>query len=546
MVKPYPPITTVGDEDLSNPAMLLFGSRFYTDQTVSELLVELLLVASSPKKIGDLSLQLDQIFPERQILLQWPDKQPLKYAAKARLNLKLFSFLGASKLETRHDTHRQHYRELLSEMEKPHYLQPGSIETDEVLRTLENLFLGFQGVGGDRTWCAQAFIPISKSMLAAETLWNDTEARINNPDSWDQILTKFHTYFSLNRHRFLARGGELLYLQICNALSQDIKVVQDWCSHAGINFNSREFDPEQLREQLQRQLNEVLNSCPTTIDRLAEFIDMGIDSQTAAVTDHGRGGERFTECDWCPAESWPEGLLFAVELVRICSADIDPIKRIELLEIGCAMQVLRSLFAQSARYVPWTQDMEEYAGPFKYLLVLSDPEGRDKTIKQVSRRNVKTLQKLIFDAIRHPDIAAIVARSNRFEALYKEADTRYGHKFFITLAKRLGLIIPKRGAGARFVLNELLLRFLVMALIPPGKRVTYETFKDLIFTHYGMAVDNTRIGNACQWSGTEQISSLPGNTDSWLFKMLDEAGVLVRLSDSHSLVINPFAAGETT
>lgn len=545
MVKPYPPVTAA-EEDKTNPAMLLFGSRFYSDQSIPELLVELLLVTSSPKKIGDLPLPPDQIFPERQILLQWPDKQHLKYAAKARINLKLFSFLGASKLETRHDSHREHYRELLSEMKGPHYLQPGSVETDEVLLTLENLFLGFQGVGGDRTWSAQAFIPVSKSMLAAETLWNETEARRNNPHSWDQMLGKFHTYFSLNRHRFLARGGELLYLQICNALRQDIKTVQDWYSKSGVPFNKGEFDPERLHVQLQQQLTNVLTSCPPTIDRLADFIDTGIDARTTAVTDQVKEGERFTECDWCPEESWPEGLLFAVELNRICSADIDPIKRIELMEIACAMQVLRSLFAQSARYVPWAKDAEQYAGPFRYVLVLSDPEGRDKTVKQVSRRNVKTLQKLIFDAIRDPAIAAIVARTNKFDALYKEADTRYGHKFFITLAKRLGLIIPRRGTGARFVLNELLLRYLVMALIPPGKRVTYETFKDMLFAHCGMAVDKNRIGSACQWSGTGQISSLASDTDTWLLNMLDEAGVLVRLSDSHSLVINPFAAGETT
>ncbi len=43
---------------------------------------------------------------------------------------------------------------------------------------------------------------------------------------------------------------------------------------------------------------------------------------------------------------WAEGYLFAVELARICRANIDPIERIELLTVGCALQVLRSLCAQ--------------------------------------------------------------------------------------------------------------------------------------------------------------------------------------------------------
>jgi len=235
-----------------------------------------------------------------------------------------------------------------------------------------------------------------------------------------------------------------------------------------------------------------------------------------------------------------------VELLRICSADIDPIKRIELMETACAMQVLRTLCAQSARHVTWAQDSKSNSGPFSYVWILSDPEGRDTLNKQISRRNIKLVQKLLFEAIRHPEIKAAVAKSKKSAELYKEADSRYGHKYFITLAKRIGLIIPRRGSGARFTLNETLLRFLVMALIRPGKRVTYETFKDLLFTHYGIAVDSNRISKACQWDNASGISSLGSNTDTWLLKMLDEAGVLVRLSDAHSLVINPFCAGDTS
>lgn len=39
------------DKD-ANPAVRLFGRRFFSDQTTLELLVELLLVAVSPKKVG--------------------------------------------------------------------------------------------------------------------------------------------------------------------------------------------------------------------------------------------------------------------------------------------------------------------------------------------------------------------------------------------------------------------------------------------------------------------------------------------------------------
>ena len=127
---------------------------------------------------------------------------------------------------------------------------------------------------------------------------------------------------------------------------------------------------------------------------------------------------------------------------------------------------------------------------------------------------------------------------------YKEADGRYGHKLFLTVAKRLGLVVPKRGAGARLVLNDKLLRCMVLATIRPGERVTYESFKKLLFAHYGLALDDATVGRSCAWSGTARLSTLGGDADAWLAEMLDASGMLIRLSDSFSLVTNPFDAGE--
>ncbi len=214
------------------------------------------------------------------------------------------------------------------------------------------------------------------------------------------------------------------------------------------------------------------------------------------------------------------------------------------------MQVLRSLCAQSARYVDWPRSQGQSAGPLSFVWALSDPEGRHPVAKQISRRCVNAVQRMIHEAVRHPSIeaelrkqeASDAARGQAWRDPYREADGRYGHKLFVTIAKRIGLIVPKRGAGARFVLNDKLLRFLVMSVIRPGERVTYEVFKDLLFIHYGIAADDDRVGGACEWSGTQRLTTLGGDCDAWLADMLDAAGVLVRLSDSCSLVTNPFGA----
>lgn len=546
MAEPFPSITLAeerrGQEDY-NPAIQLFGRRFFGDQTVAELLLEMLLVAMSEKRIGRTIIPDDRVFPDLDLLRQWPQDRPLQYAPKARLNLKLFAFLGASKLETRHDAHRKHYRELIAALGHQSRLSISpEMNAQDVLKTLENLFLGFQSVGGQRTWCAQAFLPVSKNLLAAETLWNATQARRKEKDAqtWADITGNFTEFFSFQKHRFLARGGELLYLQLCNALRQDCGLLQEWLGKAGIGCSREEANPNPLHTSLQGALSGVLNSCPETVDKLAEFLDSGIEGGTAEKTDFdNRHVPRLAACGWCPEESWQEGAIFAIELLRLCQASIDPIERIELLEIACAMQLLRSLCAQSARYSPRPSGALIGTGPLLYVWVVSDPEGRHAAIKQISRRNINTVQRMIYDALRHPSIQRGLSDGD-----YKEADGRYGHKLFLSVAKRIGLVVPKRGAGARFVLNDRVLRYMVLATIRPGERVTYDSFKKLVFAHFGLALDDDAIGRSCTWSGTTRLTTLGGNSDSWLTEMLDAAGMLIRLSDSFSLVTNPFDATE--
>ena len=179
MVDPFPPINLDRVEYRGqdrNPAVQLFGRRFFVDQTVPELLLELLLVATSLKRVGNKRLPSEQMFPDIELLQAWPNRIYLEYAAKARLNLKLFAFLGASKLETRHESHRQHYRSLLNLLQSPENLAVTEIANSlDVLQTLENLFLGFLSVGEERTWCAQSFLPVARNLVAGESIWRETQ-----------------------------------------------------------------------------------------------------------------------------------------------------------------------------------------------------------------------------------------------------------------------------------------------------------------------------------------------------------------------------------
>ncbi len=144
--------------------------------------------------------------------------------------------------------------------------------------------MSFHGVGSQRTWCAQSFMPISTGMLAAETIWNETYASRNLPDSWNDVISQYTAYFSVNKHRFLARGGEVLYLQLCNALRIEKDDVEKWLQEKSLaNFlTADERNPIWLHTSLGNALNDLMQETPATVSKLAEFIDRVVDKETGA------------------------------------------------------------------------------------------------------------------------------------------------------------------------------------------------------------------------------------------------------------------------
>jgi len=74
MPRPFPSITlqneVMGGEDF-NPAIQLFGRRFFADQTVAELLIELFLIVTSAKKIGASDISESLPLPDLEQLQNW-------------------------------------------------------------------------------------------------------------------------------------------------------------------------------------------------------------------------------------------------------------------------------------------------------------------------------------------------------------------------------------------------------------------------------------------------------------------------------------------
>lgn len=549
MINGFPKVGDVG----GNPAIQLFGHRFFSDQNALDLLSEFLLLVVSKKHID--SLCCEGYFPESEQLRDWREQTPealLRYEPKAKLNLKLFAFLSSSTLESRHLAHREHAIEL-NRLLQERIDATNSEKRNQAIKTLSNLLRGFWGTGAQRTWCAQTFLPFCEGVLGGEVIWNETEAKKRNVFAWNEVLDSFATYFSQTKHVIFCQGGSALYLQLCNALSRTPEEVAQWLdANDGGGMTAAERDPAQLRAALCEGFRRFFGRTPPMLNQLINFIDTSLEPDTAAKSDADfNGAPRQVSCGWVPEEGWREGYLFAVELSRLLSQDLGIMECVELLGIGCALQEMRSLAAQSYRH---SATPGGRADGLDYRLLICDSTARGSKARDLSQRSLAEVTHEIQQVIRTADHKAAVTENyakkcgydqektdKKIEAAYKDADARYGFKLYRKVGKSIGLIVPPKGAPMRCTLNDKLIRYLTLSLIPQ-ERMTLDAFKRQMEFHHGFVFEGEALAASRNWKG--QQSQLGGGESAlaYLEHLLEASGVLVHLSDACSLVKNPYAA----
>lgn len=544
MIESFPIDPICRRNDADKPGITAYGKRFFGDQQILDLLAEFLLVLCSDKQL--IKYKIDKYIPSIEILNQWVTlPEVISYFPKARLNLKLFSFIGASDLETRHPAHREHAIELWKNLGEKTDLSTDK-EKMQFIKTLNQLFLGFWGNGSRRTWCAQTFFPFCKTVLCSEVIWSDTNARKDHIMSWSDIESdKFSNYFRQSQNVIFCKGGEALYLHVCNALTIDNSNINLWINNHRVSscclgFTEIERNKEKLRDVLISDLDGFFSQTPKMLEYLMEFVDTGVDDKTAEKSDFDNiHNPRGVQCAWIPRESWREGYIFSVELHRVLSAKIGLIEKINLLQTCCALQVMRTLAAQSYRLSQTKGGAED---GFDYRIFLCEPSAQNRKLRSLSAQSHTEIAREIQQAIRVPEIYNCLVNTvepSKIEAQYKQADNQYGFKLYRKIGKALGLIVPPKGGQMRYTLNDRLLKYLIVSTLP-GQRMTLDSFKKQVELHHGFVFDPEQLSVSRNWANTH-LESLENN-EGWLERMLEASGVLVKLSDACSLVKNPYAA----
>lgn len=513
----------------SNAAIQVFGRRFHKDQTPVEYLAEFLLVFASPKDDDHSHACSFPIYDSTPIL-------KLSYHPPYRVSLKLFAFLGASKLETRHPVHIRSFKDGIAEIERR--INPGSaITPDDAVRLVQGLFSGFVGVAGDRTWTAHTFLPASGSLLAREILWKHggNSGALKCPKlEWDEAWNG--NYFNPSAHSFMARGGEVLYLQLTSLFNSHIDrpVAALLNGDQGATYDHLNMSSglRALHSSLQTQLADLLRQGDQAIGPLGEFI-------AHAFTSAGVNGEpskpTVADLGWVPSETAAEACLFAWETENICKAQHSGLQKISLLKDLCVLHVMRSLCFQSARVTAACQ-ISGFAGGYAWV-ACAPSEAKDDNNKKLGINAYDAIESLLYKSLRSADLQPPERKEK--EQWLDEGDDNV-LRLFRKIGKQIGVIVPRKGSGMRITLPSHIVRLLVAALIQPGKRVRLDVFYERIFSHFGIAINQDFVGVALAAYGMQHGANGFGIGSSWFEEELRRGGYLIPLSDAVALVINPY------
>ncbi len=490
----FPVHADVGKKE-DNLSIALLGNRVYSDQTLVEYLIEFLLVFASPKdRDGNGRMQfhsIDEI-----------NSGKVSYWVAPQSALRRFIFYDSSKQESRSPMDNAANKEIWKVLRRK--AQNG----DEDIELIHDLLHSYAIVTRNRGWYAQALLPVAPELLLTDL--QGIKKRQKDLD-WDIYSEKIDTMFDVDKHNFLARGGQVLYLH----LLQGLMVYER--THPNV------------RGRLEKLLSNMLVQSGENVGILASFVqNEWNDSRTYDI----------------PLKHFNMGYIqdgfairserFLKEMLNFLSSDIHPIARIELLSQGLVLSLLRSMHIVAHKKA--SSDEKE---PI-WIMDVSAQSGTS---------NIGRMASSSYAEAYHSFLSAMtkICEEKQFAAEDRFAPLQKGKQntsdVFKDLGKEIKLVIPPRGGHERFSLSEQLVRYLVLALVKPASKITFDSFLKKMYDHFRMVIAPAQYRMAVADGSLIADESMTDyfETNAKAFQeFMKQCGLLRDLSDATAIVENPY------
>ncbi len=511
-----------------NIGNLLLGNRIYRDQTVMEYLIEFLLVYCSAKSEEEKGSGIMRFHTQEEL----DRRDGLPYWVEPRIGLRRFIFYAQSKMDSKSPIDDSAYGEIVELVEA----KLGK----ETVPYIHDLLYSYAAVTRKRGWYAKALLPVCPALVLTDAQGITARKRMKPISVCEDREDDIDRKFNFKQHNFLARGGQILYLHLLQPLLEKEKT-----------------DPK-LRTKLESLLANML-SATGDAEFLATYVQDIWDQRKFEVKCEGNGildedekissgemddisrkhFERFTVGYITDAYKF-RGERFLQEIITFLRADIHPIARIELLAEGLVLSLLRVIHIVAAK------ELDGSAQEPVWIIDVSGLRGTSN-ISRLASKSYKEAYGSFSSAMTHlyNRLGISEKNSNNKASLSDLLRKSWPDTcdLFKSLGKEIHLVIPPRGSYERFSLSEPLTRYLVLALVEPGQKVTYDTFLRRLYEHFGMVIGPEQFQDAVSSGRVNLNKSMAGyfkdNAEAFQ-DFIKQCGLSRDISDATSIVENPY------
>lgn len=477
----------------------LFGHRIQPSQTKYEYLIEFLQVALARKKNTKTGLEYkNEMFPVDE------DKMngSMKYYPITRTGLKRFIFFPKSKMDGKAKVDSEAYDHCVVAI-KNTIANANNSKKRESIEVIQNLLRGFGVENQNRSWFDQNMLPVCPEVVLPEGMGLKTERK---KIEFDREKKDVDDKFDYHRYTYMCRGGEIYYLHVLNALNE---------------YPEEKERIEKYLSQMIRifpQFSSVCNFIETTWDNYMNVPD----GKKEAEKTLGAIPEKFSDRNWQTL----------MELKNFLSSKPHPFEKMEIFSNGIILQILRLMYTVAVTETDsncWVVDVncKGHENQEVRKLAISSFKHNEEVISQYLYHGLEE---------KRDDLT----ETNEIKIIRDAAEDSY--QLFRKLGKTLGIVIPNTGAGMRFSLSEEIIKFLVLAMIPPKRMVTLDEFMESLYTHYGMVIGEEQYRKEMKQGFVKKLGDLSflKENEMALAQKLKDCGFLRELSDDISIVENPY------